>query len=226
MLPVDAEGKEPVTAQLRLVLLVLVFAYSVAFGAGQSLGAAKKRSQLNHRLDDQWPRRGRRARTPTAGTVGERAVLFARRLLGVPYRWGGDSPSTGFDCSGFVRFVYARFGLRLPHSSYADFGLGTRVARGSLEPGDLVFFDSVGHVGMYIGGGRFIHAPHSGTAVQVTSLSEPWYRSSYDGARRLVGGQVRKESARTAAARGPGAQWFASLFDRTAGSAAGFRRPG
>ena len=113
-------------------------------------------------------------------------MQFARRFLGVPYRWGGDSPSGGFDCSGFVRYVYGHFGRSLPHSSYADFDLGRRVSRGSLRPGDLVFFDGVGHVGMYVGGGRFIHAPHTGTSVQVTRLDEPWYRSSYDGARRLV----------------------------------------
>ena len=113
-------------------------------------------------------------------------MRFARRLLGVPYRYGGDSPSGGFDCSGFVRYVYAHLGLRLPHSSYADFGLGRRVERAALRPGDLVFFDGVGHVGMYVGGGRFIHAPHTGTHVQVTSLSDPWYRATYDGARRLL----------------------------------------
>jgi len=118
--------------------------------------------------------------------LGIRAVAFAKRLLGVPYRYGGDSPGGGFDCSGFVRYVYGHFGLSLPHSSYADFGLGRRVGRGSLRPGDLVFFDGVGHVGMYVGGGRFIHAPHTGTSVQVASLNEPWYRAAYDGARRLV----------------------------------------
>ena len=128
--------------------------------------------------------------------LGVRAVQFARRLLGVPYRWGGDSPSGGFDCSGFVRYVYGHFGRSLPHSSYADFDLGRRVSRGSLRPGDLVFFDGVGHVGMYVGGGRFIHAPHTGTSVQVTRLDEPWYRSSYDGARRLLFPMPRPRPAR------------------------------
>ncbi|HEX4519055.1 MAG TPA: C40 family peptidase [Gaiellaceae bacterium] len=135
------------------------------------------------------PHRPHRHGTPRIAKpepLGVRAVDYARRLLGVPYRWGGDSPQTGFDCSGFVRFVYGHFGLSLPHSSYADYDLGVRIARSSLRPGDLVFFDGVGHVGMYVGGGRFIHAPHTGTSVQVTSLSDPWYRASYDGARRLV----------------------------------------
>ena len=84
----------------------------------------------------------------------------------MPYRYGGDSPRSGFDCSGLVRYVFGHFGVDLPHSSYADYGLGNQVTRGSLRPGDLVFFDGVGHVGLYVGAGRFIHAPHSGTTVR------------------------------------------------------------
>jgi cell wall-associated NlpC family hydrolase len=226
VLPVDAEGN-PVPAQFRLILLVLVLAYSAAFGSGQSLGADKKRAHTTQRLKGQRPRTSRRAaRAAAAVSVGDRAALFARRLLGTPYRWGGDSPRTGFDCSGFVRFVYARFGVKLPHSSYADFGLGRRVARGSLAPGDLVFFDGVGHVGMYIGGGRFIHAPHTGTDVQVTSLSEPWYRSSYDGARRFVAAPARRLVARARTTPGGGDQWFVALFEQTGRSGGALRRPG
>jgi cell wall-associated NlpC family hydrolase len=176
------------TARIRLLLLVLALAYGVLFGPAQVLAG----SDRSHRL----PRKPRLHRPPAPRlevrhALGVRAVAFARHLLGVPYRWGGDSPRSGFDCSGFVRYVYGHFGLSLPHSSYADFGLGRRVGRGSLRPGDLVFFDGVGHVGMYVGGGRFIHAPHTGTSVQVTSLSEPWYRATYDGARRLVEARPR-----------------------------------
>jgi cell wall-associated NlpC family hydrolase len=226
VLPVDDEGN-PVAAQIRLLLLVFVLAYSVAFGSGSSAGTVTKRGPAPHRLRAQRPRTHRRAVTAGAAvTVGDRAALFARKLLGTPYRWGGDSPSTGFDCSGLVRFVYARFGVKLPHSSYADFDLGRRVALGSLKPGDLVFFNGVGHVGMYIGGGRFIHAPHSGTDVQVTSLSEPWYRSSYDGARRLVTAPARALVARAGTTPRSGEQWFLALFDRVNGSAAAFRPPG
>ena len=93
-------------------------------------------------------------------------------------------PRSGFDCSGFVRYVYAHFGVSLAHSSYAQFGLGRRVGRGSLRPGDLVFFDGLGHVGIYIGNGRFIHAPHTGTRVRIETLAG-WYSSRFDGARRL-----------------------------------------
>jgi len=82
-----------------------------------------------------------------------------------------------------VRYVYA-FGVGLPHSSYAQFGRGRGVARSSLRPGDLVFFDGFGHVGMYIGNGRFIHAPHTGTRVRIETLASS-YGSRFTGARRL-----------------------------------------
>jgi hypothetical protein len=115
---------------------------------------------------------------------GKRVVGFARHLIGVRYVYGGSSPRSGFDCSGLVRYVYGHFGITLPHSSFAQFGLGRRVSRSSLRPGDLVFFDGLGHVGMYIGKGRFIHAPHSGTRVRIETLAG-WYGARFDGARRL-----------------------------------------
>jgi cell wall-associated NlpC family hydrolase len=115
---------------------------------------------------------------------GLRVVRYARRFLGVRYVYGGSSPGSGFDCSGFVRYVYGHFGVSLPHSSYAQFGDGRRVGRRSLRPGDLVFFDSLGHVGIYVGNGRFIHAPHSGTRVSVEPLAG-WYSARFSGARRL-----------------------------------------
>ncbi|HET7043886.1 MAG TPA: C40 family peptidase [Gaiellaceae bacterium] len=133
---------------------------------------------------------GRAAAAPATSTrpagrdLGLRAVEIARGLVGVPYRWGGTSPRSGFDCSGLVRFVYGRVGISLPHSSYADFGLGSSVAPGRLRPGDLVFFDGLGHVGIYAGDGMFIHAPHSGTRVSYATLAA--YGSTYDGARRLL----------------------------------------
>lgn len=117
---------------------------------------------------------------------GEKIVNFAKHLVGVPYVWGGTSPRTGFDCSGLVRYVYDHFGVPLAHSSFAQFGSGRRVGASGLKPGDLVFFHGLGHVGIYIGHGRFIHAPHAGTRVRIESLGG-WYSSSYDGARRVVG---------------------------------------
>jgi len=112
-------------------------------------------------------------------------VSFARRFVGVRYVYGGTSPRTGFDCSGFTRFVYAHFGISLPHYSVAQFDLGRRVSRAGLRPGDLVFFSGLGHVGLYVGSGRFIHAPHTGTDVQISSLAGS-YGAGYDGARRVL----------------------------------------
>ena len=117
--------------------------------------------------------------------LGDKVAKYAKHFLGVRYVYGGSSPRYGFDCSGFVRYVYQHFGISLAHSSYADFDRGVRVSRGGLKAGDLVFFHGLGHVGIYIGAGRFIHAPHTGTRVQVASLGGS-YGAEFDGARRLV----------------------------------------
>ena len=115
---------------------------------------------------------------------GRRVVGYAKHLLGVPYRYGGSSPRSGFDCSGFVRYVYSHFGVSLPHSSFGDLVLGRRVGRMHLHAGDLVFFDGAGHVGIYVGNGRFIHAPHTGTVVRISTMAG-WYSQRYVGARRI-----------------------------------------
>jgi peptidoglycan DL-endopeptidase CwlO len=116
---------------------------------------------------------------PTHSSV----VSIAMQYLGTPYVWGGASPS-GFDCSGLVMYVFSQIGVSLPHSSYAQYGMGSPVSRDQLQPGDLVFFDGLGHVGIYVGGGSFIHAPHTGDVVRISSLSG-WYASTYVGARRI-----------------------------------------
>ena len=117
-----------------------------------------------------------------AGHAGG-VVGIAMNYLGVPYVWGGASPS-GFDCSGFTMYVYAQVGISLPHNAAMQYGMGSAVGREFLQPGDLVFFNGLGHVGLYIGGGQFIHAPHTGDVVKISSLTD-WYASTYVGARRF-----------------------------------------
>ena len=111
-----------------------------------------------------------------------RAALAQR---GIPYRRGGATPGAGFDCSGLVSWAYGRVGIELPHSSQALAGTGRRVARDGLRPGDVLVFDDAGHVGLYVGGGRFVHAPRGGEVVEVVRL-DGWYGAKYEGARRIV----------------------------------------
>ena len=123
---------------------------------------------------------------PPASSVGAQAVAIAERYLGVPYVWGGASPS-GFDCSGLTMYVYAQLGIQLGHFTGDQWNEGVHVSVDQLAPGDLVFFDNLGHEGMYIGGGEFIHAPHTGDVVKISSMSESWYAQNYDGAVRVTG---------------------------------------
>jgi len=115
------------------------------------------------------------------GMPNGRVVDIAMRYLGRPYRWGAAGPNA-FDCSGLVMYVYAQMGVRLPHSSRAQYSCGARISRNQLQPGDLVFFGRpIHHVGIYVGGGNFIHAPHTGDVVSIDSLSS---RGNYVGACR------------------------------------------
>jgi cell wall-associated NlpC family hydrolase len=125
-------------------------------------------------------RRSHPRRTPA---LGVRAVRIAAQQLGAPYRYAGMSPS-GFDCSGLVAYVYGKLGVDLPHNAAAQYAYGRPVGRGQLRPGDLVFFHGLGHVGLYVGHGKIIHAPQTGERVEVQSLDER--SGSVEGARRLI----------------------------------------
>lgn len=118
-----------------------------------------------------------------SGNAAATAVAWAQRELGKPYVWGAAGPDT-FDCSGLVMYVYAKAGIYLPHYTGSQWQVGRHVSRGDLQPGDLVFFGSdLHHVGLYIGGGEMIEAPHTGAFVRVSSIDRP----DYAGATRVVG---------------------------------------
>lgn len=128
---------------------------------------------------------------PVAGGgrgTGPAALALAQTFLGTPYRWGGESPKTGFDCSGLVQYVYGKQGVTLPRVAEQQARVGTPIPPEQLAPGDAVFFaDRTGyihHEGMYIGQGYFVHAPHTGDVVKISSLYEPYYATQYAGARR------------------------------------------
>jgi NlpC/P60 family len=119
--------------------------------------------------------------------IGGQAVALAERFLGVRYAWGGATPS-GFDCSGLLMYVYGLLGVRLPHYSGYQWFSGPHVSRDQLRPGDIVFFhpsaNGPQHEGIYIGAGQFIHAPHTGDVVKISSLYETQYALAYVGAVR------------------------------------------
>jgi len=120
------------------------------------------------------------AATSYDGSMGSQIVAYAKNFIGVPYVWGGSTPS-GFDCSGFVQYVYRHFGVSLPRTTYSQITVGRSVDRANLMPGDLVFFRSAGHVGIYVGNETYIHAPQTGRTISIDSMAN---RSLY-AARRI-----------------------------------------
>ena len=120
---------------------------------------------------------------------GRTAAHHAVRMVGKPYRYGGESPSAGFDCSGLVQYSFRQAGLRVPRSTEAQLRASRRVPRSQLRPGDLVFFDQdgkkKGHVGIYLGNGRFVHAPSSGKRVRTDSLDSRYWKRHLSDTRRL-----------------------------------------
>ena len=119
--------------------------------------------------------------TGSPGVGHPQAASIALGYLGVPYVYGGASPS-GFDCSGLVMYVYAQLGISLPHYTVAQWNATEPISQSQMQPGDLVFFNGLGHVGIYIGNGQFVDAPHTGSVVRIDSISG---FGSFDGARRV-----------------------------------------
>ena len=122
------------------------------------------------------------------GRRGAQIVQMAQQYMGTPYVWGGSRPG-GFDCSGFIYYIYGQFGISLPRMSDGQFEMGRAISGDNLLPGDLVFFTTyepgASHVGIYLGGGRFIHASSAAGEVTITPLGKAYYQERYLGARRV-----------------------------------------
>ena len=126
---------------------------------------------------------------PTVRAAGGRIADLAVSMLGVPYRYGGDHPHEGFDCSGLVYYTYASNGLAVPRTSRGQFDVAQKITLAQAAEGDLVFFqdqDNLSHVGIYLGDGRFVHAPSSGGAVSVASMEAPYYQRHFFAVGRLL----------------------------------------
>lgn len=173
--------------------------YKVRFGNFRTAEAAAERARRladKGIIEEYWvvnPREYAISHKEEKGEtyVREEIVRTARSFIGVPYLWGGDSADEGFDCSGFTMAIYQYNGLMLPHSSREQSEMGDPVGRGGLEKGDLVFFKTsnsgkVSHVGVYIGGGRFIHAPGRGKKIGIDSLDGKYFSRHYVGGRSLL----------------------------------------
>lgn len=168
----------------RFRILLPAFAL-VAFAFGSTDASPEGPPAAGPVVHQAAPARYARRPVQPKPTLGDRAVRIALKAVGVPYRWGGASPASGFDCSGLVHWAYRHVGVELPHSSYALYDLGRAVPRSRLRTGDLMFFYGLGHVGMYIGRGRMVHAPSSGKRVEIVSL-RGHYGGRFVGARRVL----------------------------------------
>ncbi len=123
-------------------------------------------------------------------TIAQEVLMSAMSLEGIKYKYGGSSPETGFDCSGFVNYVYNKAAnLKLPRTARGISRYGNSVSKHELEPGDLVFFNTMrkafSHVGIYVGNGKFIHAPRTGSFVRVESMQTSYWKKRFNGAKRL-----------------------------------------
>jgi cell wall-associated NlpC family hydrolase len=165
-----------------LVLVAVVVALAAAAGAfvlASHMGGAAAATAVKSK-------RRPTLQKPRPKPLGERAAAIALRAVGVPYRWGGTSLSGGFDCSGLVYWTYRQLGVTVPHNSYALYSAGRRVARSHMQPGDVLVFSGLGHVGLYLGRGRMVHAPQSGRDVEVVRLRGSRYGERLVAARRFV----------------------------------------
>ena len=165
-----------------------------ALGGAEQIGKAPPTGGADGAPKAQGANGAPRARETSKGDdapsgTGARLVAEAKKYLGTPYVWGGSSPK-GFDCSGLMQYSAKQLGIDIPRVAKDQAKAGRAVDKGDLQAGDLVYFQGPGksevsHIGMYVGGGKFIHAPKTGDVVKISSLSESYYQQTYRGARRL-----------------------------------------
>ena len=153
--------------------------------------------QLTQQISNQLGGPLQSARSAFGGKASE-LVMQAMGLLGVPYKSGGTSEEKGFDCSGFVRYMYEKsVGLVLPRRAEEQAKVTEEISRSELKPGDLVFFNTLkrtfSHVGIYVGDGKFIHAPRPGKAVRVDDMREAYWQQRFNGARRVQVDKLQNE---------------------------------
>lgn len=166
---------------LRVAVCCGLLTVLLALTAGPAAATPRKAPHVRKHARATHSRRFRLLRARRLAR--DRVVMRAWRAVGVRYRWGGASLS-GFDCSGLTQWVYRSVGVSLPHYSVAQWRYGRRVSRRALEPGDLLFFSRLGHVGIYLGHGALIHAPHPGAPVRFARMTG-WFSSNFYGARRF-----------------------------------------
>jgi len=183
--------------QLRLLALVLATLMSCAYAAPEK-APAEGRAAVESSDDPiskfaSSSNSSSSTKSAASEEVAGDLILQAMSLLGVAYRFGGNSPTSGLDCSGFIQYIFKKsLRVSLPRTAAEMARAGRSVDRGELAPGDLVFFNTRGfansHVGMYMGNNKFIHAPRTGKSVEVVSLSSSYWAARYNGARRVSRG--------------------------------------
>ena len=194
---------------MRLILCALTLLTSVAFAApaeDELERLIKERGlvtqiteQLSQQISNQLGGPLQSARSTFGGRASE-LVIQAMGLLGVPYKRGGTSEEKGFDCSGFVRHMFEKsVGLVLPRRAEEQAKVTEEINRSELKPGDLVFFNTMkrtfSHVGIYIGDGKFIHAPRPGKSVRVDDMREAYWQKRFNGARRVQSDKLQADTA-------------------------------
>ena len=179
-------NKLAVSALLGLILSTsnVCFALDFPFLSNSS------ESQVPASNQNEQPAQDSASKSPSWSSTAQEIILHAISQTGVKYKYGGIAPDSGFDCSGFVRYVFQQAAnLTLPHGARAISQVGTKISKDELQPGDLVFFNTLrsvtSHVGIYVGNNRFIHSPSAGGTVSVTDMNDAYWAKRFTGARHI-----------------------------------------